>query len=244
MGTYDPAIHFDWIEKRKQALRKEKYADDSRVSDTDIILYKDDKELKELLQSIWPEFDETRRSKPSQADDDDYDVYGYAFQMNRPRVQFPVIRYLHEKELGRIIQRIQELEPHCENPVISGIYKFNQLSKQVIEAWFLENKQGMPPIDLPEEQLGKGVVPFRLDEDARTAIKGGIEYPLTPNQFKVVSFLYEALTQGDPWKSFYAIKKHTGIGAGKMYEVFRDNKPVWKDLIEHPLGKRKYCLKV
>ena len=246
MGIYEKDVHLDWIERLKGAFKREKFADECEDRFETSVPFKVDPELRGLVQSVWPEFDDEIIIQPSAASIYDRTrAHDLALQMIKPAVQIPVISYLHEKELIRISQRIQVLESDKENRIIKGLYEFNQLSKYVLEAWFVENELEVPSIGLPEAQDEGEGEPFRLDEETGRAFKGGEEYPLTPNQFRVVSFLNEALMQEeDGWKKWEAIKKHTKVEASKMYEVFRDNQPAWNHLIDHPSGKRKYRLKV
>ncbi|MCH7575921.1 MAG: hypothetical protein IIA59_12490 [Candidatus Marinimicrobia bacterium] len=245
MGIYNRDVHLDWIERLKRAFIREKFADECEERFEASVLFEAEPELKKLLQSVWSDFDQNMIIRPSHAEKNDGTrAHKIAPEMNRDTVQIPVISYLHEKELMTINQRIVALEPTNENPAIKGLYDFNQLSKNVIEAWFIENELKVPSLDIKENREESYDDSFRLDEDSSLAFKMGKEYSLTPNQYRVISYLYETwLKDPKAWKSSEAIKKATNIKS-KMYQIFKMNLDVWNELIDRPPGKRKYRLKI
>lgn len=141
-GFYNSNLHLKWVEKLRREGATSGWGPHHGSRET--IYYPRMEGLKDVVSSAWGSI-RNQRTKPTLGPGSGK----YATKLLNPEVQLPIISWLHENELERIVARLDELESQKKrNPLYETLYEFTLLAKNVIEHWYVRNGKEVPRVKL------------------------------------------------------------------------------------------------
>jgi len=146
VGVFNSMKYLDWFESRRLMCERWAWrfnnmrgADQSYLSHNNI-QYPDDV-MQIIINKLGVEAG-TPIERIDLNEENEKEIYA--------AIQLPLIKYLHERELIRILTRLSELSPQKKNPAIKPLWDFNDLARQIIKAWYIRNGLEIPRIKTPE----------------------------------------------------------------------------------------------
>ncbi len=227
VGNFDSDHYMDRIESRRQLCAAQKWrAKDIQEfgGNFQIYLLRSPDLTDELMQLIW-EWTQSPTGTPL----DQINFNEKISRIKKPKSHIPIISWLHEIELLRIVARREKLSPNKNNPVIKAQWEFHKVAQQVIEAWFSRNELDIPKIYVEGQ---RGYMKQRFLELIDEALYCGQQ---TPEQLWEWKARFSEFEKGTFFSDFYKDKDQTkleGEGSGNGLE-WRNN-----DLYKYSRGQK------
>lgn len=175
-GNFNPELYSKWIEARRQLCQRRGWLARDIIKyggDTQTLFGKQLTFPHHLMELIWELTD-----SPSGTLLDKIVIDKNKSGIIYPKIQIPFISWLNKNELNRISARSIELSPQKKNPAIKPLWDFNDLTRQIIEGWYIRNSLEIPKIEYPGIKLSKMDRCYELFKEAMEA------GPQTPEQLQ------------------------------------------------------------
>ncbi len=175
-GPYTQEKHYQWVEQRRRQCQQRGWLakDIIKVGGDMQILFGEKLSFPpDLMELIWKLTDSPTGTPFSEIKIDEK-ISGLLY----PEIQIPFISWLHKNTLKSIISRREELLPNKNNLAIKSLWDFNNLARQVIEAWYIRNNRAIPKIEYPGIKLSEMDKCYELFKEAMEA------RPQTPDKLQ------------------------------------------------------------